>query len=215
MKTMPDECVDLIATDLAYESQEKHRATGTTTRLSMSKMSSNPWFKVFPNKRLPELMWHLYRVLKCHRHAYMFCDDETSDILKVLAVQAGFHVWKRLVWDKLAIGTGYHWRAQYEFILFLEKGQRNLNDWGAPDVLPCKRVHKGYPAEKPVELLKRLVRNSTRMGETVLDPFCGSGSAGEAALLLNRRFIGGDISAEAVKATRARLRAIEPRVWPE
>ena len=46
LKEFPDESVDLVVTDPPYESLEKHRAVGTTTRLKHSKASSNEWFHV-------------------------------------------------------------------------------------------------------------------------------------------------------------------------
>ena len=55
LKNQPAGSVDLVITDPAYESLEKHRAVGTTTRLKHSKSSSNDWFRVFPNERFGEL----------------------------------------------------------------------------------------------------------------------------------------------------------------
>lgn len=206
---LPAESIDLIVTDPAYESLEKWRKLGTTTRLKVSKMSSNEWFTVFPNARFGELFAAMYRVLKRDRHAYMFCDDETSDLVKAEATKAGFKVWKRLVWDKAVIGMGYHYRAQYEFIVFMEKGKRKLNNLGISDVIRAKRVVNGYPTEKPVEVAKILIENSTRAGERVLDPFSGSASTGAGALALGRSFIGIDLSPKAVEVGRARLEALE------
>jgi DNA modification methylase len=51
LKSLPSESVDLVITDPAYESLEKHRAIGSKTRLKHSKASSNDWFQTFPNKR--------------------------------------------------------------------------------------------------------------------------------------------------------------------
>ena len=56
---------------------------------------------------------------------------------KPAAEQAGFKFWKPLVWDKCAIGMGYHYRARYEFILFFEKGKRKLNNLSIPDISPA------------------------------------------------------------------------------
>ena len=64
LKSLPGESVDLVVTDPPYESLEKHRSVGTTTRLKHSKSSSNDWFRVFPNERFEELFSELYRVLK-------------------------------------------------------------------------------------------------------------------------------------------------------
>ena len=47
LQSLPDASVDLVITDPPYESLEKYRAIGTTTRLSHSKASSNDWFKIF------------------------------------------------------------------------------------------------------------------------------------------------------------------------
>ena len=133
-----------------------------------------------------ELFAEIYRVLRRNTHFYLLCDAETMFVAKPVAEQAGFKFWKPLVWDKRTIGMGYHYRARYEFILFFEKGKRRLNDLGISDVLSVPRVHGGYPAEKPVGLSEVLVSQSSQPGETVADPFMGSGSVG----VWSRQFAG-------------------------
>ena len=100
LRTLPDASVDLVVTDPPYESLEKHRAVGTTTRLSHSKSSSNDWFTVFPNARFPELFAEVHRVLKNNAHFYLYCDQETAFVAKPDGERAGFKFWKPLVWDK-------------------------------------------------------------------------------------------------------------------
>jgi hypothetical protein len=51
LRDRPSESIDLLITDPAYESLDKHRAVGTTPRLTHSKASSNDWFRIFPNAR--------------------------------------------------------------------------------------------------------------------------------------------------------------------
>ena len=206
LRAQPAESIDLLLTDPAYESLEKHRAIGTTTRLKHSKSSSNDWFRVFPNARFGELFDEAYRALKQNRHFYLFCDAETMFVAKPEAERAGFKFWKPLVWDKRTIGMGYHYRARYEFVLFFEKGKRRLNNLGVADIISVPRVHRGYPAEKPPEVSEILIQQSTAAGETVADPFMGSGSVGVAALRAGRRFIGTDVNIEAVRMTAKRLR---------
>ncbi len=63
----------------------------------------------------------------------------------------------------------------------------------------------GYPTQKPIELLERIIRISTNKGDLVLDPFCGSGTTLVSAKLLERRFIGMDINPEAIELCRKRL----------
>lgn len=205
LKTLEDESVDLLITDPPYESLEKHRSKGTTTRLKMSKGSSNQWFKIFPNDRFPELFAEIYRVMKNNTHFYLFCDQETMFVAKPLGEKAGFKFWKPIVWDKEKIGMGYHYRARYEFILFFEKGKKKLNNLGIPDILSSPRIRGGYPTEKPVDISKILIEQSSVVGEVIVDPFFGSASVGEAALICDRDFKGSDIFEEAVADANNRL----------
>src|SRR5688572_25539517 len=100
LRTLPSESIDLVVTDPPYESLEKHRAIGTTTRLKHSNASSNDWFAIFPNARFPELFAEVYRVLRRNTHFYLYCDPETMFVAKPLAEDAGFKFWKPLIWDK-------------------------------------------------------------------------------------------------------------------
>lgn len=205
LKTLNDNSVDLMITDPPYESLEKHRKIGTTTRLKNSKASSNKWFEIFPNERFESLLIEVYRVLKKNSHFYLFCDQETAFYVKPIAESVGFKFWKPIVWDKMKIGMGYHYRARYEFILFFEKGKRKLNDLSTPDILQVPRVFRGYPTEKPVKLLEILINQSSMAGEFIFDPFMGSGSTGKAALNLKRQFVGNDLCVEACQVTKDRL----------
>jgi site-specific DNA-methyltransferase (adenine-specific) len=205
LRAQPAESIDLLITDPAYESLEKHRAIGTTTRLKHSKASSNDWFQIFPNARFGDLFAEAFRVLRRNTHLYLLCDAETMFVAKPIAEDAGFKFWKPLVWDKCSIGMGYHYRARYEFILFFEKGKRRLNDLGIADVISVPRVRGGYPAEKPPEVSEVLIAQSTVAGEVVADPFMGSASVGVAAVKLGRRFLGNDLNPEAVAIAEKRL----------
>lgn len=215
LRAVPDASVDLIVTDPPYESLEKHRSVGTTTRLKHSKGSSNDWFSIFPNSRFEELFREVWRVLKRNTHFYLFCDATTMFVAKPIAESVGFRFWKPLVWDKKNIGMGYHYRSRYEFILFFEKGKRKLLNLGVPDILEAPRVLHGYPTEKPVAISRVLISQSTLPGELVLDPFMGAGSVGVASLTLGRRFHGNDLAAKAVEIARERvlaaMRGSEPR----
>ena len=161
---------------------------------------------MFPNARFGELFDEAFRVLKRNTHLYLYCDAETMFVARPEAERAGFRFWKPLVWDKQAIGMGYHYRARYEFILFFEKGKRRLNDLGVADVISVPRVHRGYPAEKPPAVSEVLIKQSTTAGEIVVDPFMGSGSVGVAALKNGRRFLGTDLNPEAVRLSAERMR---------
>jgi len=100
VQSVPDESVDLVITDPAYESLEKWRAMGTTTRLSHSKQSSNDWFHVFPDARYEEFLTECYRCMKPDSHIYIHCDETTRDVLKPVLQKVGFTYWKSIVWNK-------------------------------------------------------------------------------------------------------------------
>lgn len=218
LASLPPGCIDLIVTDPAYESLEKHRAKGTTTRLVAA--TGNEWFPIFPNDRFPELFRLLFRAMAKDSHLYLICDQETMFAVKPMGEAAAFTFWKPIVWDKRAIGMGYHYRARCEFILFFEKGKRKLANLGTPDVLEvpglpdlytgpdlieAKRITGAYPTQKPEELLRILIAQSSSLGQVVADPFMGSGATGRAARSLGRRAWGAEVKPDAAELARVAI----------
>ena len=217
LATLPDESVDLVITDPPYESLQLHRSRGTTTRLTTN------WFTTVPDARLPELLASVYRVLRRDRHFYLFCDEVTADVIKqqqgvgagrlpngARPCEAGFVYWKEVLWGKTTLdgarirgGTGYHYRAASERILFFEKGKRPLIDLGIPDVLLAARSTVPGPAVKPNAVVRTLLLQSSTAGELVVDPFCGTGVVGVEARAHGRRFLLGDIDLAYLDASLA------------
>lgn len=74
-----------------------------------------------------------------------------------------------------------------------------------PDAMHLGSERLGYPTQKPLALLERIIAAGSRQGDTVLDPFCGSGTAMVAAQKLGRRWIGVDAAAPAIDLTGRRL----------
>jgi site-specific DNA-methyltransferase (adenine-specific) len=86
------------------------------------------------------------------------------------------------------------------------KGGKPLDDvWNIPAIAPTANERSGYPTQKPLSLLRRIVQLASNENEILLDPFCGSGTALVAAKFLNRRVIGIDISDEAINIAQSRL----------
>lgn len=83
---LPIACVDLTITDPPYESLERHRAKGTTTRLKKSKASSNEWFNIISNTELTKVLRYIFKAQKENTNCRIFCDSETEHVL-----QAGFN----------------------------------------------------------------------------------------------------------------------------
>jgi site-specific DNA-methyltransferase (adenine-specific) len=85
------------------------------------------------------------------------------------------------------------------------RGKLPTDTWWLTIVPTRGRERAGYPTQKPLSLLERIVRASSREGELVADFFCGSGTTGVAAAALGRRFLLVDDNPEAIAITRQRL----------
>jgi len=83
------------------------------------------------------------------------------------------------------------------------RGKQAGNLWN--DILiPSGKERTGYPTQKPLALLRRIIEASSDEGNVVLDPFCGCGTTVEAAKNLNRQFVGIDISSFAIDLVRTK-----------
>lgn len=81
-----------------------------------------------------------------------------------------------------------------------------LNDvWEIPYLNPKAKERVGYPTQKPILLLERIIEIASNKGDTILDPFCGSGTTLVAGKLNNRKVIGIDQSIAAINLTQSRL----------
>lgn len=84
-----------------------------------------------------------------------------------------------------------------------------LNDvWQIPFLNPKAKERVGYPTQKPIELLERILKIASNEGDIVLDPFLGSGTTVVAAKLLKRNFIGFDINSNAIELSQHRLKGL-------
>lgn len=86
-----------------------------------------------------------------------------------------------------------------------KKGVPLSDVWDIPYLNPKAKERVGYPTQKPLILLERIVELVTNKGDMVLDPFCGSGTTCVAASRLGRKYIGIDISPEAVELSKSRI----------
>jgi DNA modification methylase len=186
------ESVDGVITDPPYGiAYTPRRASGKP---------DHPWYSMKGDRDFDpnfHAAWlkETYRVLRPSSHLYVFCADYHLGTLRDLVKAAGFRLKRTLVWEKNCWTLGDckgDWGHQTEFIVFAHKGRRELARPRQGNVLhfprvPSKRLR--HPTEKPVELLRLLVKKSVPEGGLVLDPFAGSGSTGEAAAVEGRRAV--------------------------
>ena len=109
------------------------------------------------------------------------------------------------VWDKeskrIVNSKDSEGRVQY-----ITVDEEKIDDvWEIPYIMPASKERVGYPTQKPLALLKRIIRASSTEGDMVLDPFCGCATACIGAEQLGRKWVGMDISSKAVHLVRERL----------
>jgi site-specific DNA-methyltransferase (adenine-specific) len=153
---------------------------------------------------ITRLIRHALRSLKDQRHIYIFGCNVDLQQLPLFGVT-------ELIWDKVNIGMGnleLPWASQHEKILFAAYGHRIGPKAREKRGGLIARMRRGsivrslrrnadsaynHPTEKPVDLLRQLIESSSVMGETVYDPFAGSGSTLIASRLEGRIAIGCEI----------------------
>jgi site-specific DNA-methyltransferase (adenine-specific) len=169
LRDLPDASVDAVVTDPPYFLPAKHYNTRKEFPRSLSDLSILEHF-------FRDFFTECVRVLKPTGCLYTFCDGQSYPVFFVTAYRY-FRRLAPLVWDKMTSINGYSWRHQHELILYAEMNRAPLVPTGDGDIIRCRAVpvnSRMHPAEKPVELLQRLVEKSTVSIAMVLDPFMGS-----------------------------------------
>lgn len=200
MRLLPklaDASIDLILTDPPYGIQYRSRNNKT----------------IAGDKR--PFIWWLYdafRVLKEDGCLLCFTRWDVMEAWRNAIQYAGFTVRSCIVWDKELHGMGNTKAAfapRHELLLFADKGGFSFPGGRPVDVLQSRKVpsaHMIHPTQKPVALLMELIGAVTEPGDTVLDPFVGSGSTAEACVKLNRIFIGMELEKDYCQQARRRVR---------
>lgn len=93
------------------------------------------------------------------------------------------------------------------------RGKLPTDVWWHTIVPTAGRERTGYPAQKPLGILRRIVAASSAPGALVLDPFAGSGTTGAACIELGRRFVLADESPEALRVMARRFASVPGIAW--
>ena len=212
MKEIDNESIDLIVTDPPYKTTSRGNA-GNSGGMLQKKINMNG--KVFkyndikPYQYIPEF----YRILKNGSHCYIMTNHVNLQSILNCATDCGFKFIKSLIWDKGNKIMGQYYMSQFEYILFFRKGKGvKINNCGTSDIIriPNKK-QKGkdgknlHDTEKPVELMKILIENSSKENNIVLDPFVGIGSTGIACINTKRNFIGFELDENYFNIAKERL----------
>ena len=126
---------------------------------------------ISPAEYAPEF----YRILKDGTHCYVMTNHINLIEMLNTFTNCGFHFTKSLIWNKGNKIMGQFYMSQFEYILFFRKGKaKKINNCGTSDILSIPNIKTKdeenknlHDTEKPVELMKILIENSTTEGETV------------------------------------------------
>jgi len=201
------ESIDLLVTDCPYKTISGGSTTIIGGIFANKDVKQGRMFK-HNNIEFSEWLPEVYRVLKQGTHAYIMVNERNIAKLQAEAEKCGFKFVNILIWDKNTVTPNRYYMKQTEYILMLRKGPaRTINNPGTSNVIKVKNIvgNKTHPTEKPVELLKVLIENGSSRGDTVLDPFMGTGSTGEACIQTGRKFIGIEIDREYYNIAENRL----------
>lgn len=191
---IPANSVDLVFTDPPY----KITSGGNTSGLMKGGIFDPSVYNNngnLVNKTLDFAEWVPFLDYVTKPDCELYCmvnDKNVRDALNAFDLY-GWKLHNILIWDKGTPTPNRWYMKETEFILYVWRGTaRPINNKGSKQInkVASIRGNRLVPTEKPVELIRHYIENSTNEGMTVFDPFMGSGSTGEAAILIGRRFIG-------------------------
>jgi len=209
MKLIKTETIDLILTDPPYgvSYNEKSKHLKLLGKSGQKQIERDKYYIEFGKSEGTldyfQLAKQFYRVLKNNSHCYIFCGDKQITSWVPAIEKAGFKFVQLLIWYKNAptfdLTMGHKFVEYKENVLFFQKGWKKLNSgnpYTSSSVLKFNRLNKCeiHPTERPQDLLQHLIKLSSNEGDVVLDAFAGSGAHLIAALSLNRKFIGFELS---------------------
>jgi site-specific DNA-methyltransferase (adenine-specific) len=212
MKELKDESVDCVITDPPYGIDFlSHRTNNHEKIVNDSDIRIDKLFAQF----LPEFK----RILKPHGVVCIFSagggGKKITTALATLELSKHLYLIQTLIWSKgktdgSFVGLGWKYRPSYETILVASKDPDNYAFY--PQYSSNVLVYKPYipqngehPTQKPVDLIQNLLRNHSKEGDIVLDPFMGSGTTGVACKRLRRNFIGYEIDPDYFKIAKNRI----------
>ena len=184
MRGMPDKSVDAIITDPPYG--VVNRDSNGIRMLDKGAADIKTYDEFI-------LINYFTRISKT---AYVWCGTEQVSNYRAAFVDAGYST-RICVWEKTnpsPMNGQYLWLSSIELCVYAKSTGAVFNEFCKSPVFRQPTEPKEYhPTAKPVSLMKRLILASSNEGDTILDPFMGSGTTGVACVQTGRNFIGIEI----------------------
>lgn len=161
-----------------------------------------------------------FRILRDGGSMIAFTDWRQLSNLSPAIESAGYRFQNLVVWMKPSAGLGSGFRAQHELAMQFTKGTGVYYNASCGNVIACGRItasEREHQTEKPVELIHKLAEVVSDGGQTILDPFMGSGTTGVACANLGRKFIGIEIEPKYfdIACKRIETAYLQPRLFDE
>lgn len=212
MENCPDGCLDVILTDPPYgiDADQFGDQGGHVPVGAHGYKDSKEGFDLLMNT-----MWkHFIRIAKPQAHLYVFCDIDRFVEIRDDFEAAGWNCFRTpLIWHK-PNGNRAPWpehgpHRKYELILYAMKGKRPVTKL-YPDVLTYPAdSNLGHMAQKPVALFEDLLKRSVRPGDSVFDPFMGTGTIFPAAHALKCQAVGIELDPAAYGIALRRIQSLK------
>lgn len=215
--------------DLAWHGEVAEREPALYSILDAAGFSHSKGMKSYLIMMAVRLM-ELKRILQPTGSIYVHCDSTAGAYLKMLmdAVFGRRNFRNEVIWKYGLGGSSPRiWSKKHDCILFYSKSKswyfdkplepassvlmkgrmKGMTDvWDIPTINNMAKERTGYPTQKPLALLERIVKASSNRGDVVLDPFCGCATALVAAEVHGRHWAGIDISHRAQSLVQSRIR---------
>jgi len=215
MKTLPDASFDVILTDPPYgiDAQDFGDSDG--------KAQPHFYDDSYPNwqRLMIGMMQEIDRLAKPEAHLYIFCDIDRFGELKEIVAGAwaeglGFKCFRTPLIAVNPTAMRTPWvdggpQRKYQLCLYARKGNKNVTRIYGDVLTYPSDTNLGHQAQKPIALYQDLLRRSIRPGDSVLDPFCGTGTIFPAAHDLKCRATGIELDAAAAGIAAKRLAGLK------
>lgn len=210
LKELPDSCIDLIVMDPPYEQKggSGAGAFGGKHRSYYDEISD------MSNGISYEVLSECIRVLK-KINMYIYCNKTQikfyMDFFDAYDINFNLLCWHKT--NPIPTTSNIYLRDTEYILFFREKGVKLYGSYATKKTWFLSSVNKkdknlyNHPTVKPIEQARIFIENSSLKGDTVLDPYMGSGTIGVAAVELGRSFIGIELNKSYYKTSKSRIKS--------